>query len=355
MSEKTEAPTPKRRQEAREKGQVARSADLNGAVILLAGLCALAAAGPMMAERMAMAMREFLGLIATPGVVEDPGGVGQVLLRALGHVGVAIAPVAATCAVGAFLVCVGQVGWKPSGKALRPDPKRMNPLQGAKNIFGPNALVESVKSVAKVGVVGAIVAMALLPQLDSLGGLIGIEPAALGVRLADDVQGLFLRAGIAYLAIGAADYVWQRHRTEKSLKMDLHEVKEEQKGQALPPEVRAAIRRRQIQASRARMMQAVPEADVVVVNPTHFSVALKYDGVSAAPVVVAKGADLIALRIRELAAEAGVPVVPEPPLARALHASCEIGEEIPEELYVAVAQVLAWVFRQRGRTVRAAA
>jgi flagellar biosynthetic protein FlhB len=347
--EKTEAPTPKRRAEAREKGQVARSADLNGAVILLAGLLALAVSGPMMASRMGAAMRECLALIATPQAVETPGGMGEALLRAMTHIGVACAPVAVVCAVAAVLVCLGQVGLKPSPKALQPDAKRLNPIQGAKNIFGPNALVEAVKSVAKVGIVGAIVAFALLPQLSELGAMVGVEPIELGMHMADSVQDLFLRAGIAYLVIGAADYVWQRHKTEKSLKMDRHEIQEEQKGQMLPPEVRAAMRRRQMLASRARMMAAVPEADVVVTNPTHFAVALSYDGASAAPKVVAKGQDLIALRIRELAAEHGVPVVPDPPLARALHRSCEVGDMIPEDLYVGVAQVLAWVFRTRGR------
>jgi flagellar biosynthesis protein FlhB len=349
--EKTEKPTPKRKQEAREKGQVARSMDLTGAVVMLAGLAALMATGGAMAERLGAAMTRTLAQVADPEAAGSPGAIGRLLLQAGQDVLLALAPVAAACAVAAIVVSVAQVGVQPMPKALKPDPKRLNPISGFKNIYGPNALVEGAKSIVKVAAVGVIVAMALLPQLDTMGSLMGIEPLELGIRLHDDIEDLALRAGIAYLVIGVLDFGWQRYRHEKSLKMDLEEVKEEQKGMDLPPEVKQAMRRKQMLASRARMMGAVPEADVVVTNPTHFSVALKYDGEHLAPVVVAKGADLIALKIREVAAEAGVPVVPEPPLARSLYASCEVGDEIPEELYVGVAQVLAWVFRSRGRRV----
>jgi flagellar biosynthetic protein FlhB len=168
------------------------------------------------------------------------------------------------------------------------------------------------------------------------------------------VFGIGIRAAAAYLVIGIVDMIWQAHRTEKSMRMDKQEVKDEAKQQTLPAEVRGAMRRRQMQNSRARMMAAVPEADVVVTNPTHYAVALKYDGTNPAPEVVAKGVDLVAARIRELATDAGVPIVPDPPLARALHASVEVGHQIPEELFGAVAQILAFVYRMAGKK-RAAA
>ncbi len=346
--EKTEKATPKKKEEARKKGQVARSADLGGAVVLLAGLMALAAFGPGIAERMADMLQRTLVLAADPDVVVQHG-LGSVLLAAGRDVLLAVAPIAGACVIAGVVSSAAQVGLRPTPEALKPQWQRMNPASGAKNIFGPNALVEGVKSVSKVGVVGAIVAAALLPQLGSLGALMGLEPLELSLKLSSDIQAMALRAAIAYLVIGAADFFWQRHRHEKSLKMDLQEVKDEVKQQSLPPEVRGAIRRRQMAASRARMMAEIPDADVVVTNPTHFSVALKYDSARTAPVVVAKGQDLIALRIREVAKEHGVPVLPEPPLARSLYASVEVGHEIPEELYVAVAQVLAWVFKQRPR------
>lgn len=350
--EKTEKATPKKRADARKKGQVARSADLTGALVMLAGLMMLAVAGPGIAQRLGDAMRECFALIAKPEAIEA-GGLGEILLRQLTHVGLAIAPVAGGCMVMAVIACVGQVGFKPSGEAVKPDPKRINPASGFKNIFGPNAIFEAVKSVSKVAVVGAIVFAALYPRLPEFGALVGIEPIELGMRLGDGVRGLAWRACLAYLLIGIIDFAYQRWRHEKQLRMDHQEVKEEQKQQALPAEVRGQIRRRQIAASRARMMAAIPEADVVVTNPTHFSVALKYDGAKGAPEVVAKGQDILALRIRELAKEHDVPVIPEPPLARSLYATVEVGHEIPEELYHAVAQVLAFVYRLKPRAAAA--
>jgi flagellar biosynthetic protein FlhB len=347
-NEKTEKATPKRRDEARKKGQVARSADLNGAVVMLAGLTALAAAGGMIAGRMRDGLTGALTQIASPGVV-DKKGVGTLLTDAMVDVGLSVAPVFAACLVAGVAASLLQVGFKPSAKAAMPDPKRINPLQGAKNLLGPNALVEGGKSIVKVAAVGLIVFAALAPEIPTLGALVGIEPQQLATRLVDSVKGIAQRAAIAYLAIGLADVFWQKFRHEKSLRMDLQEVKEEQKQQQLPAEVRMALRRRQMSTSRARMMAAVPEADVVVTNPTHFSVALKYDGTKTAPEVVAKGQDLMALRIRELAREHGVPVVPDPPLARSLFRSVEVGRQIPEELFAGVAQVLAYVYRIAGR------
>ena len=347
-NDKTEKATPKKRNEARQKGQVARSTDLNGATVMLAGLLALGVAGGSIATRMQEMLRTGLASVADPQVV-DRKGVGPILLDAVRDVGFAVAPVAIACVVAGVVISVLQVGFKPSLKAAAPDAKRINPLQGAKQLLSPNSLVEGGKSVVKVALVAAIVAAALVPELPTLGTLVGMEPAQLAHELTAKIMGIARRAAIAYLLIGVADFAWQRFRHEKSLRMDKQEVKDEMKQQALPAEVRAAIRRRQMSAARARMMAAVPEADVVVTNPTHFSVALKYDSGRLAPEVVAKGQDLLALRIRELARDSGVPVVPDPPLARALYASVEIGRQIPEELYAGVAQVLAYVYRVAGR------
>ncbi|MEA2341689.1 MAG: flagellar biosynthesis protein FlhB [Solirubrobacteraceae bacterium] len=346
--EKTEKATPKKRAEARKKGQVARSADLNGAVVLLAGLFALGAAGPSAANRMGDAMRQSLNQGADPGIVSRDQ-IGGLMLHMGSAVLWAVAPVALACMVAGVVVSVAQVGFKPSGKAVMPDPKRLNPISGAKNIFGPNAAFEAFKSVSKVGVVGAITFAFVAPKVTQMGAMVGMSPSELAAGLTSDIRAIALRATAAYLVLGLVDYAYQRYRTEKSLKMDLQEVKEESKGQELPSEVKGAIRRRQMQQARARMMQAVPEADVVVTNPTHFAVALKYDGSRPAPQVVAKGQDLVALRIRELAKEHDVPVLEDKPLARGLHGSCEVGHEIPEEFFAAVAQVLAFVYRLRAQ------
>jgi flagellar biosynthetic protein FlhB len=346
--DKTEKATPKKREEARKKGSVAKSQDLNGAIVMFAALFALSATAPHLVEVLQTSMRDAFGLISTPDIVNHRG-LGPLMSSQVHAAAVAAAPVIFTCVAAAVLVNVAQVGGKPHITALKPDPKRLNPLSGFKNIYGPNALFEGAKNIVKVVAVGAVTALAVLPKLDELASLVGLPPGELLATLAHTVLGIAQRAGAAYLLIGLVDYAYQKYRHEKNLKMDKQEVKDEHKSNEVPAEVRGAMRRRQMQAARARMMDDVPTADVVVTNPTHFAVALKYDPEKAAPEVVAKGADLIAKKIRELAADSGVPVIADPPLARSLHASVEIGHVIPEELYQAVAGLLAFVYRTARR------
>lgn len=346
--DKTEKATPKRREEARKKGQVARSTDLNGAVVMLAGLFTLGITGPSIAGRLGERMTATLQATSGPEPV-TVASIGDLFLQSGTTVALCLAPVAGACGIAAIVVSLAQVGLKPKTQAIKPDPKRLNPVTGAKNVFGKNSLVELAKGLLKIAVVAAVVLSALLPHLTDWAAMVGMSPIELGTAMASNIKSLAFRAGAAYFLIGLIDFAFQRHRHEKSLRMDKQEVKDEAKQQDLPAEVKGAIRRRQREQARARMMAAVPEADVVVTNPTHFSVALKYDGQSAAPEVVAKGQDLLALRIREIAAEAGVPIVPDPPLARSLHGSVEVGHQIPEELFQAVAQVLAYVYRVAGR------
>ena len=348
QSDKTEKATPKRREEARQKGQIAKSQDLTGAVVLLAGLFALGATGPATAQRLGAGVHDALAA----GGGRDPvtiNTVGDLLLASGGTAAACLLPVVGACAAAAIIVNVAQVGIKPKSKALKPDFKRLNPKPGLKRIVGKEGLVELAKNLVKLGVVGWVVLSALLPHIGDYAAMVGMSPLQLGGAIATLVKSIAKRAAFAFLLIGVVDYIYQRYRHEKSLKMEKQEVKEESKGQDLPAEVKSAIRQRQREAARARMMADVPTADVIVTNPTHFSVALKYDGHSAAPIVVAKGQDLIALRIRELAAEAGVPIVPDPPLARSLHRSVDVGQQIPEELFQAVAQILAYVYRVAGR------
>jgi flagellar biosynthetic protein FlhB len=346
--EKTEKATPKKREEARKKGQVARSIDLNGSVVLLAALGALVVSAPFSFARLEEAMRAGFAYIATPSIV-GPQGLG-VLFGTVGEaVALVLAPVALAAVLAGIAVSVAQVKWKPSAQAIKPDPKKLNPINGAKTIFGKRMAFETAKNLAKVAVVGTVVLLAILPRLDELAALVGLPPAALLVQLADEILALALRAGAAYIVIALIDYAWQRHTHEKQLRMTKEEVKQELKNMEQSAEIKGAIKRRQMAAARARMMAAVPEADVIVTNPTHYSVALRYTPDQPAPVVLAKGKDLIALRIREIAAAHGVPIVSDPPLARSLHASVEVGQHIPEELYQAVAQLLAYVYRTADR------
>jgi flagellar biosynthetic protein FlhB len=352
--DKTEKATPKRREEARKKGQVAKSQDLGGAIVLLASLLALSSLGPASWGHMRDAMLRCLTLISTPDVVEH-GGIGRILGSTMLDAAYAAAPIGLVCMVAGTVTGVLQVGWKPSPQALKPDFKRINPMSGFKNMFGMHFVFESAKTVVKFAVVGTIASLVLFPQIDELGALVGLSPSELLARGSQTVLSIAQRAGLAYLLIAAVDFAWQRYRHEKQLKMDKEDVKQEFKQQTVSPEVRGAIRRRQMQAARARMMADVPGADVVVTNPTHYAVALRYSSDAPAPVVVAKGKDIVAARIKAIATEHGVSVIPDPPLARALHGSVEVGSEIPDELFGAVAQVLAFVYRTAGRRAEALA
>jgi flagellar biosynthetic protein FlhB len=190
--------------------------------------------------------------------------------------------------------------------------------------------------------------MALWPKLDEMAALVGLPPQDLIAEVAGTVMTIAQRAAIAYLVIAAADWAWQKYRHDKNLRMDHEEIKQEFKQMGTPAEIKNAQRRRAMELSRSRMMDAVPTADVIVTNPTHFSVALKYDSGNLAPIVVAKGVDHLAFKIREAAKEHGIMVVPDPPLARTLYANVEIGKQIPEDLFAAVAQLLAYVYRVAG-------
>jgi flagellar biosynthetic protein FlhB len=352
QQDRTEKATPKRRKRAREEGQVARSADLSGALVLGAGLLTIAATGSAIAEAGGASMREMFGAIAHPARALSAAGLDELMQATLATLVTCVAPVALACVGAALVAGAAQTGLRPSPRALKPDFRRINPVQGARNVFGANMPFEAAKALVKVAVVGVVAALALLPGLTSLASVVGIEPAALGAMSVQRALAVAVPALLAYVAIGLVDYAWKRRRNERQLRMTKQEVKDEQRHYGVSAEVKAALRRRQMQLARARMMAAVPEADVVVTNPTHYAVALRYDGSRTAPEVVAKGKDLIAAQIRRIAEEHDVPVVSDPPLARALHSSTEIGQVIPPELYAAVARVLAFVYRLAGRKRR---
>lgn len=350
--DKTEKATPKRREEARKKGQIAKSQDLNGALVLIGGLFALAIWGPHVIEKLGESMRETIGMMSNPRAV-TASMLGHVAVESGKTIALTVGPIALTCMASGLIANVIQVRPKLNASGIKPKPSKLNPIAGAKQLFGPNVIFESAKNMSKMAIVGAIVAFSVIPQIPQLAALVGMAPADFVSKLAHMILGIAQRAAIAYLVIAVLDFVYQRWRHEKSLKMDKQEVKDEAKNMQSPPEVRGAIKRRQFQAAKARMMAAVPEADVVVTNPTHYAVALKYDGEKLAPEVVAKGKDLIAAQIRKIAEESGVPIVPDPPLARSLHGAVEVGHQIPEELYQAVAQLLAFVYRVNNRKAAA--
>jgi flagellar biosynthesis protein FlhB len=347
--DRTEKATPKHRERARKQGQVARSADVGGSLVLAGGLFGVSLLGPRIVSSGESAFRQIFGEIASPAKATTAAGLKGLMSTTLSTIGLTVGPIAAICMAAGLLAGVAQVGFRPTPQALALDFKRINPISGIRNLLGPNLLFEALKAIAKVSVVGAVAALALLPGLSSTASQVGIPPAALGLILGHRGMEIAQHATFAYLAIAAIDYAWQRRRHERQLRMTKQELKDEVRQYGTSAEVKSALRRRRMQAARNRMMAAVPEADVVVTNPTHFAVALRYDGSRAAPEVVAKGQDLIAAQIRRVAEEHDVPIVADPPLARALHSSAEIGQVIPAELYAAVARVLAFVYRMARR------
>jgi flagellar biosynthetic protein FlhB len=335
--ERTERATPKRLEEARKKGQVPRSTELSTAAVCISAAAAIYLLGRMAAGQFAEFMHDSLSLRPAAVMAED--AVWPALTTAGARALLIVLPIlgATFCAALAAPIAIG--GWNFSAGALLPQFSRLNPASGLGRVFSTRGLVELGKGLAKVGVIGLIgwvLLKGLTPQL-----------ALSGYAL------LVLACGLAVIA--AVDVPYQLWQHARDLRMTREEVREEYKESEGSPETRARIREAQRALARGRMLQDVPKADVVITNPTHFAVALRYDeNKMRAPLVVAKGTELVALKIREIAAENNVPIVAAPPLARALHKSVDIGREVPAALYVAVAQVLTYVYQLRAARERGA-
>ncbi len=343
--EKTEKPTGKRLGEARKKGQVGRTPDL-GAWLALGAVVSIA---PMTVR--ATAERVTPLLTSLDDVAADPEPAR--MLAALSAGGAALvpvlAPVLAVAIVLAVASSVAQGGFVLATEAAKPNFSRLDPLKGLKNLVGFHSVWQLAKSLVKSAVIGGVLYFTisgLLPHLMSGGGL----SLASVLESARSGTATLVRIAVAAgLVLAAVDYAVQKQKTAKDLRMTKQEVKDEHKNSEGNPEVKAAIKGKQRAISRNRMMAGIATADVVMVNPTHVAVALRYDPSRGAPRVVAKGAGHVAARIREKATEAGVPMVTDIPLARALYAACELEQEVPAHLYVAVAQVLAFVMALRKR------
>jgi flagellar biosynthetic protein FlhB len=351
---RTESPTPKRREEARKKGQVARSTDLTSAAVLVGGLTALVITAPTMLNRFADVVRVGLSQSGNTHLADRAGLGGLVSWSMMSILGIA-APIAIAAAAGGLVANLVQNRPRITGEAIKPQWSRINPKSGIKRLVGTKALFDAGKTITKTLVVAVAAFVAIWPRLTSLGELAGSSPGEILAQLAGAIMTLSLYVCVAFFLIGLIDFAWQRYQNEKSMKMTKEEIRQESRQSDLAPEVRGAIRRRRYAAARQRMMADVATADVVVTNPTHFAVALRYDGTRPAPEVVAKGVDLVATAIRKAAEEASVPVLQNPPLARAIYREVEIGQMIPDEFFAAVAEVLAFVFRHARRRRTAAA
>lgn len=344
--ERTEQATPKRREEARKKGQVPRSIELSTAAVCIAAAAAIYTLGNLASGQFADFMRASLSVSPTEAMSAD--SLWPRLMDAGARSLWIILPILAATFFAALAAPLAIGGWNFSGQALVPQFTRLNPITGIGRMFSVRGLVELVKGLAKVcviGVIAIILLKALTPQLMGLSA----EPVTNAIGHAASLAAyalLVLSMGLAIIA--AVDVPFQLWQYGKELRMTREEVREEYKESEGSPETRGRIREVQRALARGRMMQEVPNADVVVTNPTHYAVALRYDDKKMrAPIVVAKGTELVALRIREIATEHGVPIVEAPPLARALHKSVELNREVPAALYITVAQVLTYVYQLR--------
>ena len=349
--EKTEDPTQRKLDEARKKGNVATSREVNHWFLILAATVATLLFVPGMFKRLGAAFSRVLEATGDTG----PAGADMmpVIFQMLVDTGFALAPVIILLVLGALAAGLVQNGFMLSTETIVPKLEKISITKGAKRLFSAKSLIEFVKGILKIAVVGTVLILVLYPSLSKLDTTI-----ALGmVQVMELLRELALRILIAVLAvmtvITGLDVLYQRFEHMKKLRMSRQEMKDELKQTEGDPHVRARLRQIRMERARQRMMAKVPDASVVVTNPEHYSVALEYDGETMeAPRVVAKGIDALALRIREVAEEHDVPIVRNPPLARALYASVELDEEIPPEHYRAVAEVISYVMetsRKRGR------
>lgn len=348
--ERTEPATPRRIQRARSRGQVARSPELAAALGLLGGYLALRVSGPYAWQWLLGLARDAWGGGWWGAPVLEPADLPGLSLRTLLTTAAVAGPPLVAAALVGLAANLAQVGFVLTGQPLVPDLSRLNPLLGLQRLLSRRALVDLAKALLKVAIVGWVAWRTIAGRLAELPLLAGVRAEAVLHHVSDMVGAVVLRVGMAWLVLAALDYAYQRWEYQQSLRMTRQEVREELRETEGAPEVRQRIRRRQREVARRRMMAEVPRADVVITNPTHYAVALRYEAETMeAPEVVAKGAGVVARRIREVAEAAGVPVVENPPLARSLYEAVDIGQAIPQALYQAVAEVLAFVYRLKGR------
>lgn len=346
--EKTEKATPKKRREARERGQVIRSVEINSAVTILIAFYMMKLFANVIINNLEEIYTHFLYIDKPLDGIFTYKGLQKGLINIIIKMSLAVLPVLGGCFIMGIVINYIQVGFLFTTKPLEPDLNRINPIQGFKRLFSKRAIYELLKSLLKLGVIIGVVYDIFVESIRAMPMLLNIQISSGFAYICNQVFRIAIKCGFALLAMSIFDYVYQWWDYEKSLRMTKHEIKEEYKQTEGDPQVKGRIREMQRQLSMSRMMQDIPEADVVIVNPTHFAVALMYDPeTNDAPLVVAKGKNYIAIKIKELANEHDIMIVEDKPLAQALYKTTEIGQAIPAELYHAVAEVLAYVYSLR--------
>ena len=346
---RTEAPTPKKRKKEREKGNVARSMDVNSVVVLIAGILVI----KFMGENLLSGISHFTsGIYTTLTTIQlTPESTVLYTQNGIWYIFGVISPILITIMIFGLASNFGQVGFFYSKKALVPKFSKINPLKGVKRIFSSKSLVELVKGLVKVAIITIIGYSVIKSHINDYYSVSIMTPGAILSFIAEILFELSGKIAIVLIFLAAADYAWQNYDYEKNIKMTKQEVKEEQRQESGNSEVKSRVKSLQRQLSRSRMMNAVPDATVVVTNPTHIAVALQYapNKSSDAPKVVAKGQRKTAERIKLLAKENNIPIIEDKPLARTLFQTLEVGMEIPPIFYQAVAEVLAKVFQMQRK------
>jgi len=349
LGERTEEPTAKRRSEARQEGQVAMSQDLGGALMLIVGTAVVAIGAWWMLTEGA---RVIGVVLRSDDVVNplDPRGLRTMVMYVGTGAARILVPVLIAAWIAAYLSYFGQVGWLFTMKALQPKLSKLNPLAGFKRLFGYSGLVKAGIAVLKVGIVSLVAALTVMQYAERIAVVAYLPVLACLATAGALLLQLAIRILAVLLVLGIIDYAYQRWKHKQDLRMTKQQVKDELKQTEGDPSVKRRRFRMQQQIAMQRINAAVPRADVVVTNPEHIAVAIRYDAERMnAPTVIAKGADYLAMRIRQLALRHGIPVVERKPLARALYKEVAVGQEIPPDFYSAVAEVLAYVYRLSGR------
>lgn len=353
--EKTEPASQKKLSDARKKGQVAKSREIVNSAFLVVIFAFLQTYAGTLGEGFVESFTSIYNIIpkyASSAADMNLGVAASVLGEMLMDILILIAPILALAFIIYFLGDLVQVKWKISGEALKPKFSHLNPISGFKRMFSVQSLINLLKSVAIVFICIYIIYTEITENIYALYGLYDVTLQQAIAYAGDLVFSIAMQISAVYLVIGVADYIFQIRKFKNDMMMTKQEVKDEYKQSEGDPTVRQQIRRKMREVSQRRMMQKLPEADVVITNPTHFAVAIKYDlAIAKAPVVIAKGEDYLALKIKEAAREHNIEIVENKPLARALYHSVDIDEEIPQELYQAVAEVLAFVYNSKNKAI----
>jgi flagellar biosynthetic protein FlhB len=347
-TDKTEEPTPKKLEESRKKGQIALSREVNNWVMLFTGTIVILMIGPSIMSELTQMMKSYIEKAhLMPSV---PGGLGFVLGEAFWEVlGILTLPLLVLVGA-AFLGPFLQIGPLFAPDVIKPDFSKVSPMQGVKRLFSMRSVMEFVKGLLKIGIIGVVGVILLKPFYAGIDHLIGIPVSVMMSEMAMLILRMMSGILLILLVVAVTDLVYQRYEHYKKMRMTKQELKDEYKQTEGDPHVRAKLRQLRQEKASARMMQAVPTADVIITNPTHYSLALKYNPEEMnAPVLVAKGFDEVAMRIREVAKEHDIPLYENKPLARVLFDTVELDQAIPEEHYKAVAEIISYIFKLKGK------